>query len=156
MTKTKAVDEQYMLVALQEAEKAKNEGEVPVGAVVVMGNRILAVAHNEKEKSQDPTAHAEILALRRAAAAVGSWRLTGASMYVTLEPCAMCAGAMVQARIERLIFGAFDSKAGAAGSVIDILDLPGQNHRVRVRSGILADRAEELLKSFFEDARRGG
>jgi tRNA(adenine34) deaminase len=143
-----------MRLALAEAARAEADGDVPVGAVVVdrEGN-VLGAGHNEREHRQDPTAHAEILALRRAAEAVGSWRVLDATLVVTLEPCAMCAGAIVLSRVPRVVYGAADPKAGAAGSVLDILDQPALNHRPEVVGGVLAEECAELLRAFFR-ARR--
>ena len=138
-----------MHVALAEARAAVAHGDVPVGAVVVHDGVVVAARHNERELAQDPTAHAEILALRDAARAIGSWRLGGCTMYVTLEPCAMCAGAMVNARLGALEFAAPDPKAGAAGSVFDLLAGAPLNHRVTVGTGELANEAGALLRDFF-------
>ena len=146
--------EEYMKIALSLAQEAGESGEIPVGAIVVVNGEIVAKACNEKEKRGDATAHAEILALQRAAAQIGHWRLSDATMYVTLEPCSMCAGAMVQARLGNLIFGAYDLKAGAAGSVVDLLDHPAFNHRVIVKSGVLAEECGQILKEFFDTRRR--
>jgi tRNA(adenine34) deaminase len=148
-------DEEGMRRALAEAEAALAHDDVPVGAVVVAGGRVIGAGHNERERRQDPTAHAEVLALRAAAAAVGSWRVLDATLYVTLEPCAMCAGAIVLARVPRVVYGTTDPKAGAAGSVLDVLDEPRFNHRPVVRSGVLADECAGLLRAFFA-ARRPG
>lgn len=148
-----APDERVMRLALEEARAAAARGDVPVGAVIVRGDEILARQGNAREREQDPTAHAEILALRQAARAVGSWHLEGCTLYVTLEPCAMCAGAIVHARVARVIFGARDPKAGAAGSVFDLLQHERHNHRVEVREGVLGEEAGALLKGFFR-ARR--
>jgi tRNA(adenine34) deaminase len=126
---------------------------VPIGAVVVREGELLAAAHNERELRQDPTAHAEILALREAARAVGSWRVLDAVVYVTLEPCAMCAGAIVLARVARVVFAASDPKAGACGSVLDVLAEPALNHRPRVAGGLLAPECGELLSAFFASRR---
>jgi tRNA(adenine34) deaminase len=142
-------DERFMRLALREAELAREHDDVPIGAVVVRGGTILARAHNERELRQDPSAHAEILALRRAAEHDGSWRILDASLYVTLEPCAMCAGAIVLARIPRVVFGATDPKAGACGSVLDVLDQPLLNHRPEVVSEVLAGESATLLRDFF-------
>jgi tRNA(adenine34) deaminase len=150
------VDDEYMKIALGLAESALESNDVPVGAIIVMDNEIVARAFNEKERTGDPTAHAEMLAIRRATQRLGTWRLGDATMYVTLEPCAMCAGAMLQARLGRLVFGASDPKTGAAGSVLDILDVPWLNHQVKVRSGVLAAECGELLSSFFNKIRRDG
>ena len=140
--------------ALEEARACLSWDDVPVGAVVVRDGRELGAAGNERERVQDPTAHAEILALRRAADEVGSWRLDGATIYVTLEPCAMCAGAMVLARVARLVFGAADPKAGFAGSLGDLVRDPRLNHRLEVDSGVMAEESAELLREFFR-SRRG-
>jgi tRNA(adenine34) deaminase len=142
-------DDYFMRLALREAEQATAHEDVPIGAVVVRGGELLAAAHNERELRQDPTAHAEVLALREAARAVGSWRVLDAAVYVTLEPCAMCAGAIVLARVERVVFGASDPKAGACGSVLDVLAEPRLNHRPRVDGGLLSSECGELLSSFF-------
>jgi tRNA(adenine34) deaminase len=144
----------FMRRALAAAEEAAGRGEVPVGAVVVVGDDIVAVAHNERETASDPTAHAEVLALRRAAAALGSWRLTDADLYVTMEPCPMCAGALVNARIRRLYFGCDDPKAGAVRTLYTLLDDRRLNHRVDVTAGVLADEAAALLRGFFSRLRR--
>jgi tRNA(adenine34) deaminase len=144
----------FMRRALAAAEEAAGRGEVPVGAVVVVGDEIVAVAHNERETGSDPTAHAEILALRRAAAALGSWRLTGADLYVTMEPCPMCAGALVNARVRRLYFGCDDPKAGAVRTLYTLVDDPRLNHRVEVVPGLLAAEGGALLRSFFSRLRQ--
>jgi len=148
--------EAYMEIALSLAQEAKENGEIPVGAIVVVDGEIIAEARNEKEMRGDATAHAEMLALQRAAQKLGHWRLADATMYVTLEPCSMCAGAMIQARLGRLVFGAYDAKAGAAGSIVDLLDHPAFNHRVIVRSGVKADECGQILKDFFNSKRRDG
>ena len=142
-----------MRAALREAERAAAHGDVPIGAAVVRDGQILAAAGNERELRADPTAHAEILALRTAAQALGGWRIPDATLYVTLEPCAMCAGAIVLARIDRVVDGAADPKAGAAGSVFDILAEPRLNHRPVVESGLLGEESAELLRAFFSDRR---
>ncbi len=148
-----------MRLALAEAVRALEHDDVPIGAVVVRAadGAVVGAGHNERELRQDPTAHAEVLALRAAAAAAagGSWRVLDATLYVTLEPCAMCAGAIVLSRIPRVVFGCADPKAGAAGSVLDVLDVPQLNHRPEVVGGVLADECSEPLRSFFR-ARRGG
>lgn len=144
----------FMRRALAAAEEAAGRGEVPVGAVVVVGGEIVAVAHNERETGSDPTAHAEILALRRAAAVLGSWRLTGADLYVTMEPCPMCAGALVNARLRRLYFGCDDPKAGAVRTLYSLVDDPRLNHRVEVVPGVLAAEGAALLRSFFSRLRQ--
>ena len=138
-----------MNAALAEARRCLEWGDVPVGAVVVRGDEVLARAGNQRERLQDPTAHAEILALRQAARRVGRWRLDGCTIYVTLEPCAMCAGAIVLARVPRVVYGARDPKAGAAGSVLDVLGEPQLNHRPEVGEGLLAGESAELLRQFF-------
>ncbi len=146
--------EQAMRAALAQAADALSHEDVPVGAVVVWNGAIIAARHNERELTGDPTAHAEILALRDAAAAVGNWRLDECVLVVTLEPCAMCAGALVNSRIGHLVFGATDPKAGAAGSCFDLVDSPKLNHRIQRTTGILADECGRLLVDFFA-ARRG-
>ena len=143
-----------MDVALDEARRAAAAGEVPVGAVVVRDGAIIARAANRTVRNQDPTAHAETLALRAASVVVGSWRLAGCTLYVTLEPCAMCAGAIVLARVDRVVFGAWDDKAGMAGSVGDLLRHPRLNHRPAVLGGLAAEESSALLREFFT-ARRG-
>jgi tRNA(adenine34) deaminase len=147
-------DEYFMRLALREAERAREHEDVPIGAVVVRAGEVIAVGRNERELRQDPTAHAEILALREAARAGGRWRVLDATLYVTLEPCAMCAGAIVLARVPRVVYGASDPKAGAAGSVLDVLGEPRLNHRPDVVGGLLADECGELLSEFFA-LRRG-
>jgi tRNA(adenine34) deaminase len=144
-----AKDSDFMYAALEEAHAAAARGEVPVGAVVVVDGRIVARAGNCTISDCDPSAHAEIIAMREAAKVIGNYRLLGASLYVTIEPCAMCAGAMIQARIARLIYGADDPKAGAVRSGFSILDSPRLNHRVEVTSGVLASDALALLQDFF-------
>ena len=142
-----------MHLAIEQARAAAVRGEVPVGAIVVLEERIVSAAGNRTIADCDPTAHAEIIALRAAASAVGNYRLTGAALYVTIEPCAMCAGALVQARIARLVYGADDAKGGAVRTCMQVLDAGALNHRVAVTSGILADESVALLQSFFS-ARR--
>jgi tRNA(adenine34) deaminase len=142
-----------MQAALAEARLAAEAGEVPIGAVVVREGEIIARGQNRVLRDLDPTAHAEIAALREAASVLGNYRLNGCTLYVTLEPCAMCAGAMIHARIDRLVFGAADPKAGAAGSVLSVLNHPQLNHQMQVERGILADEAGELLRSFFRERR---
>jgi|SRR5271165_257940 len=146
-------DEFYMRLALREAERALEHGDVPIGAVLVRDGEVIAMAHNERELRQDPTAHAEIIALREAATALGSWRVLDTALYVTLEPCAMCAGAIVLARVPRVVFGAPDPKAGACGSVLDVLGEPRLNHRPVVGGGLLAADSAELLGAFFASRR---
>ena len=142
-----------MRLALREAERAMEHDDVPIGAVIVHEGEVLASGRNERELRQDPTAHAEVLALREAAAKLGSWRVLESVLYVTLEPCAMCAGAIVLARVPRVVFGAWDPKAGAAGSVLDVLAQPQLNHRPEVAGGLLADECGGLLSSFFASRR---
>lgn len=142
--------------ALEEARLALAEGDVPVGAVVVMGDEVLARRHNERERRGDPTAHAEILALRDAAAVAGTWRLSTATLVVTLEPCPMCAGALVAARLGRLVFGAADPKAGACGSLYNLCADPRLNHEIPVTPGVLAGESARLLTGFFAERRRPG
>jgi len=149
-----AEHEKYMRLALREALAALAENEVPVGAVIVHEGRVIGKARNQRETLKDPTAHAEVLALTQAAAALDRWRLEGARIYVTLEPCAMCAGALVNARIDELIYGAVDPKAGACGSLYDIPSDARLNHRVKITRGILADECGAVLKEFFEEKRR--
>jgi tRNA(adenine34) deaminase len=146
-------DEYFMRLALREAEQAIDHDDVPIGAVIVRESEVIGAGHNERELRGDPTAHAEVIALREAARALGSWRVLDAVMYVTLEPCAMCAGAIVLARMPRVIFGATDPKAGAAGSVLDVLGEPRLNHRPQVQGGLLALDSAGLLQSFFASRR---
>jgi tRNA(adenine34) deaminase len=146
-------DLQAMQTALTEARLAGEAGEVPIGAVVVLDGAIIARGQNRVLRSLDPTAHAEIVALRAAAAAIVNYRMSGCALYVTLEPCAMCAGAMIHARIDRLVYAAADPKAGAAGSVLSVLNHPQLNHQMIVTQGILADEASELLRNFFRERR---
>jgi tRNA(adenine34) deaminase len=148
-----APDERVMRLALEEARAAAAGGDVPVGAVIVRGDEILARLGNAREREQDPTAHAEILALRQASSAIGSWHLEGCAMVVTLEPCAMCAGAIVLARLDRLVFGASDPKAGFAGSLGDLVRDGRLNHEVDVTVGVLAEECGEILRSFFAERR---
>lgn len=145
--------EEYMRVALAAARLAGARGEVPVGAVLVQAGRVVATRGNERELRHDPTAHAEMLVLRDAAALLGGWRVLDATLYVTLEPCPMCAGALLQARVARLVYGASDPKGGAAGSVLDITSHPALNHTVEVTGGVLAEEAAVLLREFFETRR---
>jgi tRNA(adenine34) deaminase len=146
------LDRRLMLLALERAERAAEHGDVPIGAVVARGEEVLGAAGNERELRNDPTAHAEVLALRRTAEALGGWRLPETTIYVTLEPCAMCAGAISLARIQRLVFGAADPKGGAAGGVIDLFAAPASaalNHRPEVESGLLSEESKALLEDFF-------
>jgi tRNA(adenine34) deaminase len=145
----------WMRIALSQAQMALKQGEVPIGAVIVNKGHVVAAAHNEKELRKDPTAHAEILAIRRATEVLGVWRLTDASLYVTLEPCPMCAGAIIQSRIKQLVYGTMDLKGGAVGSVINILDNNLWNHRVDVVAGVLENECSDILKSFFKKLREG-
>ena len=148
-----ANDEKFMRLALDEARRAAEAGEVPVGAVVTLDGRLIASAANRTISDGDPTAHAEIVALRAAAKALGNYRLTGATLYVTLEPCAMCAGALVHARVARLVYGCDDPKVGAVRGELRVLEHPMLNHRVEVTSGVLADECAGILQAFF-NARR--
>ncbi len=150
-----AEHERLMGLALERAHEAEAHGDVPIGAVIARDGEVLAAAGNERELRADPTAHAELLAIRAAAEALGGWRLPGTTLYVTLEPCAMCAGAIVLARIPTVVFGAADPKAGAAGSVLDVLAEPALNHRPEVIGGVLEDECARLLREFF-GARRSG
>ena len=144
-----------MRLAIDEAHEAERHGDVPIGAVVVANDgTVLGRGRNERERDEDPTAHAEILALRRAAAALGSWRVLDATLYVTLEPCSMCAGAIVLSRIPRVVFGCTDPKAGACGSVLDITAQPALNHRPEVVGGVLQAECSGLLRAFFAARRR--
>lgn len=154
MTDDLRPDEFWMEEALREGQRAQAAGEVPVGAVVVCKGRIVGHGSNRPISSNDPTAHAEIIAMREAAQALGNYRLADCELFVTMEPCAMCAGAMVHARIKRLIYGAHDVKAGAVESVMRILDNASLNHRVEVKSGVLAGRCIELVQAFFRGRRR--
>ena len=142
-----------MRLALREAQRAEEHDDVPIGAVVVHGGEVIGAGRNERELRQDPTAHAEILALREAARHLDSWRVLESTLYVTLEPCAMCAGAIVLARVPFVVFGTEDPKAGAAGSVLDVLDEPAFNHRPDVRTGVLQEECAAVLRAFFADRR---
>jgi tRNA(adenine34) deaminase len=146
-------DEYFMRLALREAERALEHDDVPVGCVVTAAGEVIGIGRNERELRGDPTAHAEILALREASSRLAGWRLDGTVLYVTLEPCAMCAGAIVLARVPRVVFGAVDPKAGAAGSVLDVLAEPRLNHRPDVAGGLLADESAGLLRAFFASRR---
>jgi tRNA(adenine34) deaminase len=146
-------DDYFMRLAVREAERALEHEDVPIGAVVVRGGEVLAAGHNERELRQDPTAHAEMIALREAARLSGTWRVLDAVIYVTLEPCAMCAGAIVLARVPRVVYGASDPKAGACGSVLDVLGEPRLNHRPEVAGGLLAQECGGLLSEFFASRR---
>jgi tRNA(adenine34) deaminase len=147
-------DLRWMRIALDEAVHASAKDEVPVGAVIVLNDRVIGRGHNQVETLNDPTAHAEIIAIGAAGSFLGSWRLEDATIYVTLEPCAMCAGAIVLARLKRVVFGAWDPKAGACGSVMSVIDNASLNHRVVVDSGVLQEEAASLLKEFFERKRK--
>ena len=147
------LDHHYMHLALRQAALAPVNGEIPIAAVLVYKENVLASAHNSRELSQDPTAHAEMIVIRRASERLGTWRLTDTTLYVTLEPCSMCAGAIVQSRIGRLVFGAWDSKAGACGSIFDIPTERRLNHRVEVIGGVLAQESQTLLQDFFRQLR---
>lgn len=148
--------EQFMRLALQEAAAAQAAGEAPVGAVIVQGERVIAAAHNQREQLRDPTAHAEMIALTQAAAAVGDWRLHGCALYVTLEPCTMCAGAIVLARLPVVVYGASDPKAGGVHSLYHILDDPRLNHRAEVVGGIMQRECGAILTEFFQRQRALG
>ncbi len=145
--------EQWMRLALEQARQAMALGEVPGGAVAVLNGRVIGSGFNRKESDQDPTAHAEMIALREAAAYLNNWRLIDVTLYCTLEPCPMCAGAMIQARLPRLVYGAKDTRFGADGTIIDVLGRPEFNHRVEVAPGVLADEAGDLLQEFFRRLR---
>ena len=149
----KETDERYMRLAIEQAKIAEENGDVPIGVVIVYQNQIIGKAYNQREQLADPTAHAEIIALTQAAAYLNSWRLNGCTMYVTLEPCTMCAGALVLARMDRLVFGCEDPKAGACGSLYDIVRDERLNHRMEVTSGVLADECSRILQEFFEHRR---
>jgi len=146
-------DADFMQLALAEAEIALEQNEVPVGAVVVKDGKVIAKAHNRREQDKDPLAHAEVLALKQAAKKLKNWRLTGCTIYVTLEPCPMCAGAMQQARVSRLVYGAADPKAGAAGSVFNLVSEPKLAHRLQVTSGMAKESCQQLLDIFFKKVR---
>lgn len=146
-------DREFMELALIEAEKAYNEGEIPIGAVVVYDGVVVAMAHNEKEQSHDPTAHAEVLALRKAASRLNRWRLTGCTLYVTIEPCPMCAGALLNSRIDHIVYGADDALYGAVHSVWNLCDGKALNHQITVKSGVMATEAKKIMDRFFS-ARR--
>lgn len=145
----------YMKEALLEAKKAEVLGEVPIGAVIVKDGTIIAKGHNLRETLKDPTAHAEIIAIREASKRLGGWRLHGCTLYVTLEPCQMCAGALIQSRVDRVVYGAKDLKAGAAGSLLNLLNDERFNHQVSIESGVLEEESAHLLKIFFKNLRKG-
>ena len=146
-------DREYMQMALEKARLAPALGEVPIGAVLVMDGQVLSQVHNFREVWQDPTAHAEVVAFREAATRLGTWRLTDTTLYVTVEPCSMCAGAIIQSRISRLVFGARDPKAGACGSVFNLPDERRLNHRVQVVGGLMEQESQDLMQSFFRGLR---
>jgi tRNA(adenine34) deaminase len=146
-------DARWMRAALAQARQAAALGEVPVGAVAVLDGEVIGIGFNHKELDQDPMAHAEMMALKQAAAAVANWRLLGVTLYCTLEPCPMCAGAMIQARLPRLVYGARDTRFGADGSIVDVLRAEGFNHRVAITSGVLEEEAAALLQQFFRQLR---
>ncbi|MFP4027522.1 MAG: tRNA adenosine(34) deaminase TadA [Candidatus Brocadiia bacterium] len=150
---SKQSEEKWMREALKEARAAAEEEQVPVGCVIVVGQNELARAHNTRASSKDPTAHAEMLALRRAAEKRGDWRLTDTTVYCTLEPCCMCAGALLNARVSRLVYGLSDPKSGACGSVVNLLNISAFNHQVEIEGGVLADETRELMQSFFRQKR---
>jgi len=146
-------DAAFMQVALEQAAESAKAGEIPVGAVVVVSGELVATGQNRSIRDSDPSAHAEVVALRAAGSKLSNYRLTDASLYVTLEPCAMCIGAIVQARLARVVFGAYDPKAGAAGSAIDLSDSPAFNHRFEIMGGVLAEECGAVLKEFFSERR---
>ena len=146
-------DIDFMQLALAQATAAAQSGEVPVGAVIVLGDKVIATGRNSPIAGHDPTAHAEIIALRAAAKSLGNYRLPDCTLYVTLEPCAMCSGAMLHARLKRVVFGALDAKTGAAGSVINLFEQPQLNHQTALQGGVLADECAAMLKSFFSQRR---
>jgi tRNA(adenine34) deaminase len=145
----------FMRMALEEAARAPAVGEVPIAALIVQGNQVLAQAHNYRELWQDPTAHAEVIAIRAAATVLGTWRLTDTTLYVTVEPCSMCVGAIILARVCRVVFGAWDPKAGACGSLFDLPSEPKLNHRVEIVGGLLEEESQTLLQQFFRQLRAG-
>jgi tRNA(adenine34) deaminase len=147
-------DERWMRLALEQATKAAELGEVPVGAVAVLDDQVIGSGYNHKERSQDPTAHAEMVALRQAAVHLDNWRLIGVTLYCTLEPCPMCAGAMIQARLPRLVYGAKDTRFGADGSVVSVLRQPDFNHQIAITAGMLAQESSALLQTFFQQLRQ--
>jgi tRNA(adenine34) deaminase len=151
-----AADEKWMRIALLEAEKALTQEDVPIGAIAVLNDEIIGRGHNQREADQDPTAHAEMIAIRQAAQHIGHWRLENVTLYCSLEPCAMCAGAMVLARLPRLIYATTDPKAGAGGSIMNIVTHPQLNHQVEVVKGLFADEAAEQIRAFFRMLRARG
>jgi tRNA(adenine34) deaminase len=146
--------EEFMRLALAEALVAGDEGEIPVGAIAVLDGKVVGAGHNRREGARDPTAHAELLAIQAAARSVGAWRLSGVTVYVTLEPCAMCAGALVLARVDKVVFGTRDPKAGAVGSLMNLVQDPRLNHRIEVVEGVLQEDCSSLLKAFFRRLRQ--
>ena len=154
LTPQAALDQKYMKLALEQAELAAQIGEVPIGAVVVCDGEVVAVAHNRREIDNDPSAHAEFLAMQKASKKLGRWRLSGCTVYVTLEPCLMCAGLMVNARIDRCVFGASDPKGGATGTLFDVSSDSRLNHEFAVSGGVLAEEASAQLKAFFKERRQ--
>ncbi len=146
--------EKFMKEAIKQAQKAYNKQEIPVGAVIVKNNKIIARAYNKKEETKTATHHAEILAIQKASKKLGSWRLTGCEMYVTLEPCSMCAGALIQARIKKVYIGTMDEKTGSCGSVLNLLEDFTFNHKVEIETGIMQKECENILKNFFKDLRK--
>ena len=149
-------DKKWMRIALQEAEKALEQEDVPIGAIAVRNNTIIGRGYNKREAEQDPTAHAEMIAIRQASRVIGHWRLEDVTLYCTLEPCAMCAGAMVLARLPRLVYATTDPKAGAGGSIMDITRHPDLNHQVEITHGLFADEAAEQIRAFFRMLRARG
>lgn len=146
-------DAEYMALALEEAKKAAEIEEVPIGAIIVKDGKIVSSAYNLREKNRDATAHAELLCIKKACEALGGWRLFGCTLYVTLEPCAMCAGAIINSRIDRVVFGAYDLKAGSFGSLVNLAEYP-YNHKPQICGGVLANESEELLQNFFKELRK--
>ncbi len=153
---TEKMHEHFMQLALEEARLAMSENEVPIGAVIIHNGRVIASAHNQREQLHDPTAHAEMIAITQASESLQSWRLEGCTLYVTLEPCPMCAGAIVQARIPEVVYGAADPKAGAVRTLFNLLDDPRLNHRAEIVVGVLAEPCSQILSQFFQEQRRLG
>ena len=154
MAEAAMLDAHFMRLALAQAEVARSQGEVPVGAVVVKDGEVIAVGYNQPIGRHDPTAHAEVMALRAASARLGNYRLPGCVLYVTLEPCVMCSGAMLHARLARVVFGASDPKTGACGSVLNLFEQPALNHQTAIAGGVLADECSDFLRTFFVERRR--
>ncbi len=148
------LDQQFMELALEEAKKAFDKKEVPIGAIVVRNNEIIGAGHNVRETAKSALAHAEIVAIQKACLNLGGWRLTNSTLYVTIEPCPMCAGAILQSRIERVVIGAMDPKAGACGSVVNLLDNPKFNHQTEIITGVLEEKCSQIMKSFFKTLRQ--